>query len=190
MVQPPQKLCVHISMDGEPLPGMFALATIETNFKGSFSVVIGPTDAGGNACLSREEMLEQTESGGRLLVMDYGHPEASATGRIVIQLMLLPDIERALQAYTLFHPHYRYPEGYEHNLNRAAHSLQRIDRTLPSLTGHSESEPADRCRGGRTTQSDARAALPRLPKPRPAPLRVGRKRKTPYLLCGRDLLWR
>jgi len=138
MVQLPQKLCVHISTDGEPLPGMFALATIETNFKGSFSVVIGPTDAGGNACLSREEMLEQTESEGKLFVMDYGHPEASATGRIVIQLMLLPDIERALQAYTLFHLHYRYPEGYEHNLNRAARSLEQLNHRLLSLTVASE----------------------------------------------------
>ena len=110
---------------------MFALATIETNFKNSFTVVIGPSDAGGNACLSREEMLEQTESEGKLFVMDYGHPEASATGRIVIRLMLLPNIQGALHAYESFHLHYPYPEGYKDNLNRAAQSLKQFkDRPL------------------------------------------------------------
>jgi hypothetical protein len=34
MVQLLQKLQVHISTDGEPVPGMFASARIETNFKG------------------------------------------------------------------------------------------------------------------------------------------------------------
>lgn len=131
MVQLPQKLLVHISTDGEPLPGMLALATIETNFKNPFTVLIGPTDAGGNAYLSREALLEQTESEGQLFLMDYGHPEANATGRIVIQLMLLPEIERALDAYEQFHLHTRYPEGYKDSLNRAARFLEQLnDKTL------------------------------------------------------------
>ena len=138
MVQLPQKLRVHISTDGEPLPGMLALVTIETNFKNPFTVVIGPSDAGGNACLSREEMLEQIESDRQLFLMDYGHPEASATGRIVIQLMTLPDIERALQAYEQFHRHARYPEGYKDNLNRAARCLEQLNDRPLSLSVASE----------------------------------------------------
>ena len=67
--------------------------------KDHFYVVIGPTDECGNACLTREEILERTESTSQLFVMDYGHPETSATGRIVIRLMRLPDIEGALEAY-------------------------------------------------------------------------------------------
>jgi hypothetical protein len=138
MVQLPQKLRVHISTDGEPVPGMLALATIETNFKSPFTVVIGPTDAGGNADVSREEMLEQAESDRQLFVMDYGDPELSATGRIAIRLMLLPEIERALQAYELFHGHVRYPEGYKDNLDRAAGLLEQLNDRPLSLSVESE----------------------------------------------------
>ena len=138
MVRLPQKLRVHISSDGEPLPGMLALVTIETNFKNSFTVVIGPTDEGGNASLSREEMLEQTKSDQELFLMDYGDPEASATGRIVIRLMLLQDIERALEGYEQFHFHVRYPEGYKDNLNRAARLLEQLDDRPRSLSVASE----------------------------------------------------
>ena len=143
MVQIPQKLRVHVSTDGEPLPGMLALATIETNFKNPFTVVIGPTDAGGNAYLAREEMLEQTESDEQLFLMDYGHPEANATGRIVIHLMLLPEIERALQAYEQFHLHARYPEGYKDNLNRAARFLEQLNDRPLSLRVASEGYSGD-----------------------------------------------
>jgi hypothetical protein len=138
MVQLPQKLRVHISTNGEPLPGMLAWATIETNYKNPFTVVIGPTDAAGNACLSREEILEQTESDRQLFIMDYADPEVSATGRIVIQLMLLPDIERALQGYEQFHLYTRYPEGYKDNLNRAARCLEQLNDRPLSLSVASE----------------------------------------------------
>lgn len=138
MVQLPQKLQLHISTDGAPVPDMLALATIETNFKNPFTIVIGPSDEDGNAYLSREEMLEQTESTRELFLMDYGDPEASATGRIVVRLMLLPDIEGALQAYELFHQHSRYPEGYKDNLNRAAQSLKQLNDRPLSLRVASE----------------------------------------------------
>jgi hypothetical protein len=131
MVQLPQKLQVHISRDDEPVPGMFALATIEMSFKNSFNVVIGPSDAGGNAYVSREEMLKQAQSDRELFLMDYADPERDATGRIVIRLMLLPNIQGALHAYESFHLHYPYPEGYKDNLNRAAQSLKQLnDRPL------------------------------------------------------------
>jgi len=138
MVQLPEKLQVHISTNGQPVPGMFASARIETNFKGHFYVVIGPTDESGNASLSREEMLDQALADSKLFVMDCGHPETCATGRIVVSVRLLPDIERALEAYEMFHQHTRYPEGYKDNLNRAAQSLKELNDIALSLQVASE----------------------------------------------------
>jgi len=138
MVQLPQKLQVHISAAGEPVPGMLASARIETNFKSDFYVVIGPTDKDGNASVTREEMLDQALECSKLFVMDYGHPETSASGRIEISVKLLPDIERALEAYEMFHQHTRYPDGYKDNLNRAAQSLKQLNDRPLSLQVASE----------------------------------------------------
>jgi hypothetical protein len=94
--------------------------------KNDFGLAFGPSDAEGRIEIRRDDLLREADKERQLFLMDYGDPEADFTGKIVVDILSRPAVERALKAYQFYRNVSSYTPEYEKNLQDCGRTLERL----------------------------------------------------------------
>ena len=118
----PDALRLRCFLGSAPFPGAWVFVTLETSYKNPFNFAFGTANEKGELEITRSQLLEEGQKDRNLFLMDYGHPEASWTGRIKIKIPNESDIMRAIYAYDLWGEAGGYPPSFKEKLIAMAES--------------------------------------------------------------------
>jgi hypothetical protein len=138
----PDLLELSLLSNGQPTAGLLLTLEICVTRKNNFHVWSLPSDSAGRVTVSRAYLLDQCAVDQNLFVMDYGHPEANFSGRIVARVATLTDVKRAINAYGQFKNVVPFREGYLRDLKTCKSILGNM-RGLPLRPMLLRKEPAD-----------------------------------------------
>ena len=120
----PEVLRLRCYLGSAPFAGAWVFVTLETSYKNPLNFAFGPANEKGELEIARSLLLEEGQKNRDLFLMDYGHPEASWTGRIKIKIPNESDIMRAIYAYDLWGEAGGYPPSFKEKLIAMAEVLK------------------------------------------------------------------
>jgi hypothetical protein len=116
VTQFPTRVQVRVT---HPSPeGMAVDLRFEMRRKNAFDYIVF-LDKQGLAEVSGEELLRAFDEERSAFLMDYVDPRIGFTGHVTGSVLQPQDVENALKAFSMFHGHLAYPEGYEQKLRDA-----------------------------------------------------------------------
>ncbi len=121
----PNRIEFQIHADGKPIKGLLCLLTAETNYKNSFSLVVGPSNSDGLMSVTKEDILAKANEDARMFLMDYGDPLECITGSFTAIPMNLSKLNAAKNAYKSFRKSYHYPSRYIESIENAIQLLSK-----------------------------------------------------------------
>ena len=127
-------------VNGEPAAGMFIVVRIMTSRKNDFSLGFGRTDAQGQLVITRDDLLREAENDKRFFIMDYGDPEADFSGELVVSPLNRDALQRAVDAYDLYHEVWAYSPTYLENIQQAQKILEQLPPSKLSVEARHDGE--------------------------------------------------
>ncbi len=122
----PEKIECTVSHEGKPVAGLMLDAKLAVEAKNPYSLAFGPTGADGRAILTYQAIKEWTDQEMNLAMMDYHPLEGVFAGVVELSVTSREGIDRALKAYEMFNPWFKYPANYADNLHQARKVLDRL----------------------------------------------------------------
>lgn len=139
MVNIPEKIDCVVSKNGTPVMGLMFLAELKTIRKNPYTIVFGPTDREGRACLDRATIIQQADSQLNLALMDFEPLEKAFIGVVRVTVMQEDDVQNALRAYDLFKSVGNFSDQYKDDLKSALIALHQLD--VSKLNVYAKAEP-------------------------------------------------
>ena len=123
----PEKIDCVVAEAGNPVMGLMLRAEFKTAQKNPYTIVFGPTNREGHACLDRATINQQTDSQLNLSLMDFEPLDKVFTGVVRVAVMQERDVQDALRAYDLFKGVANFSDHYEDDLKWALVVLRHLD---------------------------------------------------------------
>lgn len=123
---PVQIDCV-VQQGVNPVQGLMLRAEFKTTRKNPYSIVFGPTNQEGCACLDHATIIQRADSQLNLALMDFDPLDKSFSGVLQLAVMQESDVQNALGAYELYKGVVSFPNNYENNLKSALIVLRGVD---------------------------------------------------------------
>lgn len=127
MMNLPERLDCVVAEDGNPVMGLMLRAELKTTRKNPYTILFGPTNRDGCACLDRAAIIRQADSQLNLALMDFDPLEKAFSGVVRVAIMQEGDVQNALHAYELFKGVANFTDHYEDDLKAALAAVRHTD---------------------------------------------------------------
>jgi hypothetical protein len=140
MTSLPDKLCCVVTLNGNPVKDMMLSAEFRTARKNPYSILFGPTNREGCACLDRATIILQSDSQMNLALMDFDLLDKVFTGIVCVSIMREQNLQNALRAFKLYKSVVIFSDHYENDLKTALAAVRNTNSSKCSV--HAKVEPS------------------------------------------------
>jgi hypothetical protein len=115
----PNRIDLRILADGEPIEGLLCMVISGADYKSSFSLVAGPSDASGILHVTREAIIASAQEKLKLNSRSEGTELENLSAKFTVFPMDLARLKSAKQASKTLRQSYHFPRGYDESIDNA-----------------------------------------------------------------------